>query len=749
MTAFLLSAILHTTPLETPRPEHPLPDMQRKEWISLNGAWEFSETDDSNDLQWLEDTPYRETITVPFCRESKLGGIERKGFVKNVWYRKRFVRPYWVTDENNARTILHFGASDYLTTVWVNGKQVTQHTGGSASFDCDISSFLQKGENTVVVRAYDDTRSGLQALGKQCPEPNSYGCLYTRTTGIWQSVWLEGVGRTYVSGFQIQRADPQSGALEMTAELAGATGGESVVVEVFERDHFVAADKFEADMNQVSVKLKVPNVKPWAPGKPYLYPMRFTVIGKDGKAVDWLDSYVGFREIRVEGPAILINGKRVFQRLILDQGFYPDGIWTAPSDAALKGDIELSMAAGFNGARLHEKVFEPRFLYWADKLGYLVWGEFPNWGLNYKDKRIEKPMRDEWAEIVKRDRNHPSVVGWCPFNETPGDAIWLQNPVVELTRKLDPTRPVIDSSGYAHGLSKPQILDAHDYDQNPITFRRRWDAAMGLGVGIPARYSGSPSTKGIPFMVSEYGGIGWDTTGGWGYGEGPKTLEEFYTRFRGLSDALLDNRNMFGFCYTQLTDVEQEKNGIYKYDRTTKFDVKRLRAIVSRPAAIEKVGPTSGSIKDDWKVLVGSARDKGDAVWKSTLNDPGVGWDQPDFADASWYISPGGFGGKEGWEKESKTSWTSPDIWLRRKFNAEPRNLRSALLVIHFDNTTEVYVNGHLIWKSAPGTWNDDYQGIDVTGALKKALRGGENTIAVHCHQDTGGQFIDLAVLAR
>jgi hypothetical protein len=246
------------------------------------------------------------------------------------------------------------------------------------------------------------------------------------------------------------------------------------------------------------------------------------------------------------------------------------------------------MAAGFNGARLHQKIFEPRFLYWADKLGYIVWGEFPNWGFDYKSANYANYIR-EWTEEVMRDRNHPAIIGWCPFNETPAEAAELQQIIWRQTRALDPSRPIIESSGWWHSLPDPEVLDYHDYNQDPTAFGKRWtDFFTGKQEAGKKEFD-----KGVPFMISEFGGIGWATAGGWGYGNGPKTMEEFYTRYEGLTAALLDNPNLFGFCYTQLTDVEQEHNGLYFYDRKPKFDLARLHAATSRAAAYEKMGPSA------------------------------------------------------------------------------------------------------------------------------------------------------------
>jgi hypothetical protein len=238
-------------------------------------------------------------------------------------------------------------------------------------------------------------------------------------------------------------------------------------------------------------------------------------------------------------------------------------------------------------------VFEPRYLYWADKLGYLVWGEFPNWGLDYRKLEMHLPVVDEWAEILRRDRNHPAIIGWCPFNETPVEAKPIQKVVFDLTRLIDPSRPVIETSGWSHGLTNPEVLDCHDYDQDPTNFKKRWDAATASGLHIPAAYiSPAQLFSSRPFFLSEFGGIGWNVKNGWGYGGAPKDLNAFYARFKGLVDAQLDNPHLFGYCYTQLTDVEQEQNGLYTYDRHPKFDVKRLHQIQSRRAAYEIKPPT-------------------------------------------------------------------------------------------------------------------------------------------------------------
>jgi len=737
-----------------PRPEHPFPQMVRAEWVSLNGTWEFAETDDSSDESFLAAAAYPDKIVVPFCRESKLSGLGRTGFVKNVWYRRTFQKP---AEWKSPRVRLHVGACDWRTRVWVNGRLAGEHTGGSAPFCFDITEHLKPGDNTLIVHAFDDTRSGLQATGKQAHSEKSQGCVYTRTTGIWQTVWLEGVGSAFIRDVRVE-PDIKGSRVLIQAEVEGDAAGLTLKAVASNGKDVVGTAQAPADWRDNQLVLNLSEKRPWSLEDPFLYDLKLSLVRGD-EAVDRVDSYFGLREVTIRGAAILINGKPVFQRTVLDQGFYPDGIWTAPSDAALRRDIELSKAVGFNGARLHQKVFEPRFLHWADKLGYLVWGEFPNWGLSYKNQAVNLPVINEWIEIVRRDRNHPAVIGWCPFNETPPDAGPLQAAIVNATRAIDPTRPIIESSGYFHGIPSPDALDAHDYDQNPASFRQRWTESYGPGTSLPERYRARHSWRMLPFFVSEYGGIGWSISGGWGYGNAPKSLDAFYARYQGLTDALLDNRYMFGYCYTQLTDIEQEQNGMYYYDRRPKFDVERIRKIQSRQAAYEKDPPyEAATAQDNWRVLVGAVPDGALArPWRYTLAAPPQDWTAPGFDDGQWKLGLAGFGQKGEWERYIKTPWSTQDIWLRQEFTVgagwQPApqdggpSFRRAMLVTHYDNGTEVYVNGKPVWKG--DRWNDQYDGFDVTKALKAALKEGKNTVAIHCHQDEGGQFIDAALLAE
>jgi beta-galactosidase/beta-glucuronidase len=471
---------------------------------------------------------------------------------------------------------------DYKTWVYVNGQLAGSHVGENAAFNCDVTPFLKAGSNELVVKVLDDMWTGLQPSGKQSPD-QSGGCIYTRTTGIWQPVWLEAVGSSFVETVAVL-PDPDNSRVLITAKICGSDKDLTLKAEAFADGKLTGSDTAKGPWQNTLV-LNLKDKKLWEPGSPFLYDLKFTLYsGKE--QIDEVKSYFGLRKVVIDGRKILINGKPVFQRLILDQGFYPEGLWTAPSDEALKKDIEMSMACGYNGARLHQKVFEPRFLYWADKLGYLIWGEYPNWGCNFKPESYSAYV-NEWTEILVRDRNHPSIVGWCAFNETDKVAGELQQMIWNVTKAVDPTRPALETSGWAHTLPHPEVLDAHDYEGNPATLRERWLKNLS----VPADNGGKAaagSDRGIPFMVSEIGGIGWATEGGWGYGEGPKSLDELYVRYQGTIDAMLDNPHLFGFCYTQLTDIEQEKNGLYYYDRKPKFDVKKMHDITSRRAAYER-----------------------------------------------------------------------------------------------------------------------------------------------------------------
>jgi beta-galactosidase/beta-glucuronidase len=581
-----------------PRPEYPRPQFARPDWLCLNGAWQFEiDHGDSGRQRGLLERPLGSEILVPFCPESELSGLGHTDFLTVVWYRREVEIPAaWA----GRRTLLHFQAVDYEATVWVNGVEVARHRGGTTPFAADLSGVAEPGTTAViVVRARDNHRTA-KPRGKQCPEPDNFGCLYTRTSGIWQTVWLEPVPSSYLDRAKIT-PDAAAGVIRVAQPVVNPRADLWLKVTLLYEQGVVAEAECAVGDLLPSLELAIPaaSLRLWSPADPFLYGLTIELLDVDGAVIDRVLSYAGLRSVAVDGQAVLVNGQPLFQRLVLDQGYYPDGILTAPSDEALRGDIELSLAAGFNGARLHQKVFEERFLYWADKLGYLVWGEFPDWGIDRGAPAAAYVA--EWLEVLKRDVSHPAIVGWCPLNETAQSMDDTIQGLDDITRALwlaaktvDGTRPVLDTSGYSHRIREADIYDSHDYDQNPETFKAR---QAGLAQGQP--YLNGPTDKpwsvayaGQPYFVSEFGGIWWNPDAkpgeaSWGYGERPKTLEEFYQRFEGLVAVLLDDPHMFGYCYTQLTDVFQEQNGIYRFDRRAKYDLAPVRAAQRRRAAIE------------------------------------------------------------------------------------------------------------------------------------------------------------------
>ena len=567
------------------RTEHPKPQFQRDNWMNLNGSWQFEiDHGNSGEARGMYDPAIQlsQTINVPFCPESKLSGVEYKDFMYSVWYKRSVTL---TAEQVQGRVVLHFGAVDYLATLYINGKKVGTHKGGYVSFAFDITDYVVEGENVITLHAEDDTRNRLIPYGKQCPVYYSAGCSYTRTTGIWQTVWLEFTPKTYIKKVKFYPdADAGNGALSVHAELVGK--GNFTVQASFEGKPMGTVTLANVQ-GYVVATLELAEKHLWELGKGGLYDLTLTF------GEDTVNSYFGLRSILYSDKKFYLNGKSVFQRTILDQGFYPDGVYTAPSDEELIADIDRSMAMGFNGARLHEKVFEERFLYHADRKGYLVWGEYPNWGLDHSYSDAIYGILPEWLEEVDRDFNHPSIIGWCPFNET-----WdkggrkqfddLLALVYQATKSADPTRPCIDTSGNFHVVT--DVYDLHDYTQDVEEFAKHYaDITEEDGLNFHSSFKNRQKyDRKLPFFLSEYGGIRWtEDQAGWGYGAAPKSAEEFLTRLKGLTDVLLDNPNIMGLCYTQLTDVEQEQNGLYTYDRKPKFDPALIYPIFARKAAIE------------------------------------------------------------------------------------------------------------------------------------------------------------------
>jgi len=612
--------------MDIPRPEYPRPQFVRADWLCLNGEWQFEiDAGDSGLERGLVERDLRDRIVVPFCPESPLSGIHHTDFMNAVWYRRTVTIPEtWA----GRRVLLHFQAVDYDATVWVNGVEVGRHRGGFTPFTCDLHGVASPGDTvTVVVRARDDSRPP-QPRGKQSQRYGNWGCRYTRTTGIWQTVWMEPVPDLALGRPRLT-PDVANGIIrvEQPITVVPGTGTASVPAgrpsgpcprlpglqlraTLDYGDGLVTTAQCAADADLAPrLDLVIPEGRRrlWSPRNPHLYDIRIELLDADGQTLDQATSYAGLRGVTIDGKAIKINGEALFQRLVLDQGYYPDGIMTASSDEALRHDIVFSLAAGFNGARLHQKVFEERFLYHADRLGYLVWAEFADWGCRGYGPADDHQQpgityATQWLETLERDYSHPCIIGWCPLNETAQpitDRITVLDDATRAmclaARAMDTTRPVLDTSGYAHRVPEADVYDCHTYEQDADKF-----AALhaGLAQGKPL-YNGpedwpwSIPYRGQPFFVSEFGGIWWNPDAkpdepSWGYGRRPATIEEFYERFEKLCSVLLDNPHMFGYCYTQLTDVYQEQNGIYTFDRRAKFDLERLRRVQQRPAAIEQ-----------------------------------------------------------------------------------------------------------------------------------------------------------------
>ena len=603
--------------MSIPRPEYPRPQFVRPDWLCLNGPWQFEiDQGDSGLERGILTRALKGSITVPFCVESKLSGVENHDFLEAVWYRREVDIP---AEWSGRRVLLHFQAVDYDATVWVDGQEVGRHRGGFSPFTCDLSGVAAPGDRvSIVVRARDNHRDA-QPRGKQAQTFGPRGAIYVRTTGIWQSVWMEPVPDIHLGR---PRLTPDLAnyviRLEQPLGLCPTSGAQSNMVkraglrlraQLLDSAGVVAEAECSAEYDlcpRLDLTVPAERRRLWSLDDPHLYDVALRLVNADGAVVDEARSYVGLRSVAIDGKAITLNGQPVFQRLVLDQGYYPDGIMTAPSDEALRRDIELSKEAGFNGARLHQKVFEERFLYHADRMGYLLWGEFGDWGCRGygppdKHQQPTASYITEWLEVLERDYSHPSIIGWCPLNETRQplhDRITTLDVVTRgmflATKAMDLTRPVLDSSGYSHRVPEADVYDCHDYTQDPDIFAAHH---AQVADGDPY-YNGGDETwslsyRGQPFFVSEFGGIWWnpDVKSGedsWGYGNRPQSIEEFYDRFARLCAILLDDQAHFGYCYTQLTDIYQEQNGIYRFDRSLKFDMERIRAAQQRPAAIER-----------------------------------------------------------------------------------------------------------------------------------------------------------------
>ena len=588
-----------------PRPEHPRPDMVRADWQTLNGQWEFDFDDTDRGIAegWHKGSKaFSRRITVPYAFQTRLSGIGDTAFHDVVWYR-RAVQVPGAFRANNKRVMMHFGAVDYEATVWVNGEQVGHHRGGHVPFAVDITDALRANDNSVCVRVVDPSEDVSVPRGKQYWRPKSEAIFYTRTTGIWQPVWLESVAPAHIKRLKITpdvdnsqvsvetilhkpptNRSIRDARVRMTIKLAGAVRAQA---EATANNGVIANGA-----SPVSI-IKLFDQQLWSPERPTLYDIEVELVGADGQVLDRVASYFGQRKVSVHNNQIYLNNAPYYLRMVLDQGYWQESTLTPPTDEAIQYDIKMTKAFGFNGARKHQKVEDPRWLYWCDRLGLAVWGEAANAYLN-TDAYIAR-FQQEWQESVERDYNHPSIIAWTPINESWGVGDILTDAKQQahakamyyMTRSLDATRLVQDNDGWEH-TDTTDIFGIHDYAGTGADFDAKYKILETDRTAIPRngrealaygyKYNGSP------IMLTEFGGIAYRigaprAANEFGYGNTAPSKEAFLTRLGGLVKAVRANKAIVGYCYTQLTDVEQEINGLMTYDRKLKATPEEFRRI--------------------------------------------------------------------------------------------------------------------------------------------------------------------------
>lgn len=710
-------------------PEYPRPQMVRKEWQNLNGLWDFAIA--SKDAS--QPNEFNGKILVPFPIESALSGVMKMVNENDrIWYKRNFSIPKgW----KKQRVLLHFGAVDWDAKVFVNGKEVGSHRGGYDGFSFDITDALNlKGDQELIVSVWDPTDAGTQPRGKQIRNP--HGIWYTPTSGIWQTVWLEPVNPIYIESL---KAEPslEDSSVTVYPHVVVPSGKVDVEVEVI--DGKTRLDKTSGSVNNgtpglsktaVHTVVKVPGAQAWTPETPFLYGLRVTVL-ENGRKVDQVESYFAMRKISLGKDEkgftrILLNNKPYFQFGPLDQGFWPDGLYTAPTDEALRYDIEMTKKFGFNMARKHVKVEPDRWYYWCDKLGLLVWQDMPSGdryiGPNDADiKRTSESAQQfetEWKRIIDQLRNHPSIVMWVPFNEGWGQ--FDTERIVKLTKDYDPTRLVNNASGWTdRGVG--DVNDMHKYP----------------GPGSP------PPEEKRAVVLGEFGGLGlplkghtWQEEKNWGYRSfaDASSLTAAYVKLARDLYPLIETHGLSAAVYTQTTDVEVEVNGLMTYDReVVKPDLERIV-----PANLGKLPPLPK------KVFAAPIAEQGNVTWHYTFEQPSEGWFKSDFDDANWKEGRAGFGTKGTPGGIVKTQWSTGDIWIRRTFTVSDHALKHPRLILHHDEDAEVYVNGVLAAKLSGYT--TDYEEAELSPLARAALKPGPNVLSVHCHQTGGGQYIDVGL---
>jgi len=571
----------------TPRPEYPRPNFKRHEWKNLNGVWEFAFDDLNEGIArcWYDGRQLPLRIIVPFAYQTQLSGINDKGIHEVVWYARTFqVEPAWRDHD----LLLHFGAVDYRTSLWVNGTEVGHNVGGHVSFDFDVAPYIRPGENRLTLRV-EDRQDPEQPRGKQSFTGLPNGIDYYCTTGIWQTVWLEPVPSIRIDEINII-THAHRNLVELTIHLHAPSAAWIIRAEISEMGMPVAQAETNTAVATGRLVITIPYAKLWSPESPHLYDLRISLY--DGETLlDEVTSYVGLRGITLRDSKIVINGRPTYLKMVLDQGYWPESYLTAPSDEALQTDIGWIKALGFNGARKHQKIEDPRWLYWCDRLGLLVWEEMPN--AREWSSRSEELLKAEWQRAVRRDMNHPCIVAWVPVNESMGfpglghehaGQYHFIERMVRTTRRLDVTRPVIDNDGWEH-TDITDICAIHDYTPSSSQLKQRYektltggDLPLNVWVGDKPLFARGSKYRGQPIVLSEVGGFLTIPT------EVPEeqrdVLYRFYASFTDAEELLEKYRDLMigiaslkflaGFCYTQLTDIEQEINGLLTYDRQPK-----------------------------------------------------------------------------------------------------------------------------------------------------------------------------------
>ena len=536
--------------------EYPRPNFRRSRWTTLDGEWEFG----SGDVETFD-----RKIVVPFCPQSSLSGIGDPSPGDVVWYRRKFDAP------ESERLLLHFGAVDYRATVWVNGEEVARHEGGHTPFSADVSGVAGRRGNVVVVRAEDPLADRTIPRGKQHWTARPEGIFYTATTGIWQTVWLEPLPARSIEGMRLT-PNLDHGSIDVEVDAKGD-------IEVV-----AAFDGREVGRRKGGGTIVLQAIHAWSPEIPHLYDVQVALSHK-GHEVDRVESYFGLRKVEARDGRFWLNGAPYVQRLVLDQGYFPGGLMTAPSSDDLRRDIELAKSMGFNGARKHQKIEDPRWHYWADRLGFLAWGEMPS--VREHSPAAERRFIAEWKDAVCRDRDHPCIVAWSPVNESdglsPDPAAYLEE-LYRVTHELDPTRPVVSNDGWDHATT--DLCTLHDYATADVLRSRYRSVESALDPSFRPRppYLPGYGYRGEPIILSEFGGVALAGAGGTPYSEaeGPDRLLQVYQE---MIEALMDPGPIQGFCYTQLTDVEQERNGLLTFERKPKINPALVRPITQLPKA--------------------------------------------------------------------------------------------------------------------------------------------------------------------